>query len=178
VLKGLRQEHIDAVLQPVIESEARRAATLLAHGEPACPGIGIGVAVGDADEAEKLSEAGQSVVLVRRSTSPEDVHGMIASAGICTEIGGRTSHAAVVSRELGRPAVVGCGEGALQPLVGQVITIDGASGDIYAGRLATRQPEAHEHPELARLAAWAADCRKALGEDHPLLAISIKEGIT
>ena len=91
---------------------------------------------------------------------------------MCTEIGGRTSHAAVVSRELGRPAVVGCGEGALQPLIGQPITIDGATGEVFAGELPTRRPELSEHPQPVQLAEWAEQCRDVLGADHPLLDIA------
>jgi pyruvate,orthophosphate dikinase len=168
-LAAVRAEHIAAVLQPAIDPEQRRAATVLARGEPACPGIASGLAVGDADDAVDRNQEDEPVILVRRMTSPEDVHGMIASEGVVTEIGGRTSHAAVVSRELGRPAVVGCGEGTLAALLGQVITIDGATGEVFAGALATRHPEIDEHPRLSQLIAWAEQHREAIGDDHPLL---------
>lgn len=174
VLKTVRAEHIDVVRQPVIDPDARRAAQVLGRGEPACPGIATGLAVGDADEAEQVASDGTAVILVRRATSPEDVHGMIAAKGVCTEVGGRTSHAAVVSRELGRPAVVGCGEGALQGLLGEVITIDGSTGEIFAGELATVRPDPTEHPHLGKLVAWAAEYREAIGEDHPLLELAPK----
>lgn len=165
-------EHIKALLQPVIDPAARKDARVVARGEAACPGVGSGLAVGDADEAVRLSEEDRPVILVRRSTSPEDVHGMIAAKGVCTEIGGRTSHAAVVSRELGRPAIVGCGEGTLQDLIGHVVTIDGATGELYSGELPTRHPELSEHPHLSQLAVWAQECRETLGEDHPLLDLA------
>ena len=171
-LDYVRAEHIAALLQPVIDPAYRQGAEVLARGEAACPGVGSGLAVGDADEAVRLSEEDRPVILVRRSTSPEDVHGMIASNGVCTEIGGRTSHAAVVSRELGRPAIVGCGEDALQSLLGQVITMDGATGEIFAGELPTRHPELSENPHLAQLATWAGESRETLGDDHPLLGLA------
>jgi len=169
---AVRAEHIASVLRPVIDPARRAEATLLARGEPACPGVGSGLAVGDADEAERLDREGRPAVLVRRSTSPEDVHGMIASNGVCTEVGGRTSHAAVVSRELGRPCVVGCGEGALLSLIGRVVTIDGATGEVFDGELPTRHLEVHEHPHLAQLVVWAEEHREAIGDDHPLLEIA------
>ena len=89
---------------------------------------------------------------------------------MCTEIGGRTSHAAVVSRELGRPAVGGCGEGALQGLEGQVITIEGSTGEVFAGALNTKLPEIGDSPHLAQLVAGVAGYRDELEADHPLLA--------
>ena len=100
---------------------------MLARGDPACPGVGSGRAVADPDEAAFAGDD-EDVVLGRHSTSPEDVHGMIAAAAVCTEVGGRTSHAAVVSRELGGPAVVGCGEGMLAAVEGRTITVDGTAG--------------------------------------------------
>jgi pyruvate,orthophosphate dikinase len=170
VLHTIRKDHLEAVLKPTIDPDQRAGAEVLAKGEPACPGIAAGMAVADADEAESISEDGTEVVLVTKATSPEDIHGMIAATGIVTEIGGRTSHAAVVSRELGRPAVVGCGAGAVERLMGKMITIDGETGEVFAGELAMRTPVASEHPHLAKLTAWAAEHRDKLDADHPLLA--------
>ena len=178
-LEYVRSEHIAAVLAPEIDPERRATAKLLARGEPACPGIASGIAVGDADEAEELNSEDKQVILVSRATSPDDVHGMIASEGIVTEVGGRTSHAAVVSRELGRPAVVGCGEGTQAALLGKTITLDGETGEIFEGELPMRRPEFSEHPELQQLAAWAEQNRDSVGDEHPLLdfaAKSVKEG--
>jgi pyruvate,orthophosphate dikinase len=169
-LGTIRGDHVEAVLKPTIDPDQRASAEVLAKGEPASPGIAAGLAVTDADEAESVSEDGTEVVLVTKATRPEDIHGMIAATGIVTEIGGRTSHAAVVSRELGRPAVVGCGAGAVQRLAGKLITIDGETGEVFAGELAMRTPVASEHPHLAKLTTWAAEHRDKLPVDHPLLA--------
>ena len=178
-LKAVRREHVEAALKPVIDPDARAGAEVLARGEPACPGVASGLAVGDSSEAERLAdEEDRAVVLLRHSTSPDDVHGMIAAKGICTEVGGKTSHAAVVSRELGRPAIVGCGEGVLRPLVGRVVTMDGDRGELLAGELPTRRPTVEEHPHLAQLASWAVEHRAAVGDDHPLLELAGQKEIT
>ena len=93
---------------------ARRAdgAEVLVRGVAACPGVASGRVVADADAAEAAADAGEDVVLARPTTSPEDVSGMIAARAVVTERGGSTSHAAVVTRALGRPSVVGVGDGA------------------------------------------------------------------
>lgn len=127
----------------------------LASGETACPGLAHGVAVADPDEAEERSEAGEDVVLVRATTSPDDFHGMLAARAIVTEYGGATSHAAVVSREIGRPCVVGCGEGTVAGLVGREITVDGSSGRVWAGRVVGRAVDPAQDPYLGRLRDWA-----------------------
>lgn len=106
----------------------------VATGEVACPGIATGIAVADPDEAEERADGGEDVVLVRTTTSPDDFHGMVAAVAIVTEYGGATSHAAVVSREIGRPCVVGCGAGTVDLLVGQVVTVDGSTGRVWLGR--------------------------------------------
>ncbi|WP_240044249.1 PEP-utilizing enzyme, partial [Nocardioides albidus] len=124
-----------------------------AVGESACPGLAYGVAVADPDEAEERAEAGEDVVLVRSATSPDDLHGMLAARAIVTEYGGATSHAAVVSREIARPCVVGCGAGTVESLVGREITVDGGTGQVWAGRIETVAAE--QDPYLARLLAWA-----------------------
>ncbi len=130
-------------------------AELLASGEPACTGFASGIAVTDPDEALVRGEAGEPVILVRIATSPDDVHGMIAAAGVVTATGGATSHAAVVCRELDRPCIVGCGADVVDALAGREVTIDGAVGRIYAGRLAVVSPDPAADPWLARLLRWA-----------------------
>ena len=82
---------------------------------------------------------GEEVILARATTSPDDLHGIIAARGLMTEQGGSTSHAAVVSRELGRPCVVGCGSNTVTALAGQRVTLDGATGRVWAGNLAVEQ---------------------------------------
>ncbi|RHW24712.1 pyruvate, phosphate dikinase [Nocardioides immobilis] len=123
----------------------------VAAGEAACPGFATGIAVTDPDEAEERADAGEDVVLVRATTSPDDFHGMLAAVGIVTEYGGATSHAAVVSREIGRPCVVGCGAGTLDRLAGHEVTVDGSTGRVWLGRLVAQDATADRH--LVRLAA-------------------------
>jgi pyruvate,orthophosphate dikinase len=170
-LRRILPEHVDAVLKATIDPDALEQAVVVATGEPACPGIAAGIAVGDSDAAIDMEAEGKPAILVRRSTSPEDVHGMIAAVGVCTEVGGKTSHAAVVSRELGRPSIVGCGDGALQGLIGQVITMDGDTGRVYAGLLPAVQPTVKDHPPLEELIRWAAVQPDVLAHGHPLLRL-------
>lgn len=127
------------------------AAPLLAKGLPACPGVVSGIAYIEVDDAIDAAEEGEDVILVRTSTSPDDVQGMLAAHSIVTEIGGATSHAAVVSRELGRPAVGGCGAGVTETLAGKPITVDGTEGEVRAGILALTCWSENESPDLAAL---------------------------
>ncbi|MCA2292842.1 pyruvate, phosphate dikinase [Mycobacterium avium] len=146
---------VAAMLRPRVAVEAARSAVVVASGQPACPGIGCGVMVATADEAVEQADAGRDVVLATPTTSPDDVHGMVASVAIVTELGGSTSHAAVVSRELGRPAVVGCGPGSLARLIGKEVTVDGGAGLVYAGLLPVVEPCSQNDPDLTQLASWA-----------------------
>jgi pyruvate,orthophosphate dikinase len=154
-LERVSPEQIRLLLRPHLAPGAADGAEVLATGEPACPGVGAGVCVSDPDEAQERAERGEQVVLVRESTSPEDVHGMIAATAVITETGGSTSHAAVVSRQLGRPCVVGCGSGTVSRLAGQTATVDGDNGTVFAGRLPIATPDAATDPRLSRLRAWA-----------------------
>ena len=144
----------------------------LTTGLPASPGAASGEIVFDADEAEAMKAQGREVILVRVETSPEDIHGMHAAAGILTARGGMTSHAAVVARGMGRPCV--CGAGALRidakagtmTVAGQtlrkgdVITIDGGKGEVLKGRVKMRQPELSG--DFAQVMEWA-DAARSLG---------------
>ncbi len=145
----------------------------LAQGLPASPGAACGHAVFDADRAETLGrDGGQRVILLREETKPEDIHGFFASEGILTSRGGKTSHAAVVARSMGKPCVAGAedvsvdtskreayvGEAVIKE--GDVINIDGSSGDVYLGEIATVEPEFT--PELEKLLEWADDTAKML----------------
>lgn len=127
----------------------------LACGEGACPGIGIGVVVADSGEAERRAADGDVVILARPTTSPDDLHGMLASSAVITENGGSTSHAAVVSRALGIPCVVGCGTGKLADLIGKTVTVDGQSGRIYHGALQIVVPDERADPGMTTLIRWA-----------------------
>jgi pyruvate,orthophosphate dikinase len=155
-LSRVSAEQVATLLLPRLVAGATDGAVVLSRGEGACPGVATGVLVADADEAERRAAAGEAVVLVRATTSPDDIHGMISAKAVVTEQGGSTSHAAVVSRALGRPCVVGVGSGAVAR-AGQVVTVDGAGGLVYAGALATEVPHEDDHPQLARLIAWAQE---------------------
>jgi pyruvate,orthophosphate dikinase len=158
---------VAGVLSPDLSAEVRAAAVLLARGEPACPGVATGRVVTDPDEAQDLAEADVPVVLVRPSTSPDDVHGMLASVAVVTEHGGSTSHAALVSRELGTPCVVGCGDGLVDALTGRIVTVDGGTGEIFDGALLAEPADLAADPYLGQLRTW---CQEIGG--HPeLLAV-------
>ncbi|MBH0119549.1 pyruvate, phosphate dikinase [Rhodococcus sp. CX] len=148
---------LEAVLRPHIDSAARAEATVLASGVPACPGVAFGRVVGSCEEAESLADQDIAVVLARPTTDPDDVSGMVVSDAIITEIGGSTSHAAVVSRELGTPCVVGCGQGALVGLVGRDVTVDGTSGEIFDGILPVVSGESEEGAAAKTLAEWSTE---------------------
>ncbi len=126
----------------------------LALGEGACPGVASGVVVIDPEAAEARARRGEDVILARATTSPEDLHGVIAARGLMTEQGGASSHAAVVSRELGRPCVVGCGSNTVTRLAGQRVTLDGATGRVWAGNLAVEQAEEAANSDLRKLVEW------------------------
>ncbi|MBI5331345.1 MAG: pyruvate, phosphate dikinase [Betaproteobacteria bacterium] len=162
-LLRIQPEMLEQLLFPHLDPKAKAVA--VARGLPASPGAAAGVAVFDADRAEKLGRAGAKVILVREETKPEDIHGFFASQGILTSRGGKTSHAAVVARGMGKPCVAGA-EGIhvdvrmRQAIVGDsvfregdTITIDGSSGSVYLGEVPTT--EAEFTPELVTLLGWA-----------------------
>lgn len=151
-LRRVTPAHVQTLLLPALQPEIRFSATLLAKGMPACPGVASGKAYTDVDEALEAAERGESVILVRDHTRPEDVSGMLAAQAIVTEVGGAASHAAVVSRELGRVAVVGCGPGVAASLAGRTITVDGAEGEIREGNLSMSAWSEDDTPELRELA--------------------------
>ena len=159
---------LDQLLHPTIDPEAAR--DIIATGLPASPGAATGKIVFDAGEAERLGQAGESVILVRDETSPEDIHGMHAAKGVVTARGGMTSHAAVVARGMGRPCVSGVGELQIDAKAktfrvrgrtfsaGDVITIDGSKGQILAGAAAMVEPELTG--DFATLMEWADQARR------------------
>ncbi len=154
-LSRVTAEQVRMLLSPRLLAGATDDAEVLAQGEAACQGVGVGVVVANTDEAERRAQAGEAVVLARDTTSPDDVHGMLVARAVITEQGGATSHAAVVSRALGVPCVVGCGSGKLASLVGRTVTVDGGTGRIYAGVLPVLAPDEKTEPMLGELAAWA-----------------------
>jgi pyruvate,orthophosphate dikinase len=167
-LARLTGDQLKAVLSPRVPPAARSAATVLARGEVGCPGVARGVVAGSADAAEDLADDSHDVILARPTTDPEDVHGMIAARAVITEIGGTTSHAAVVSRELDRPCVVGCGPGSLMSLVGREVTVDATNGEVLDGLLEIEVPTATDDPDLAVLWEWVCDEARS---NHPFAAL-------
>ncbi len=152
ILRRVTPAHVEALLQPSLQPDNRLAAPLLAKGLPAGPGVASGRAYTEVDAAVDAADRGEDVILVRNHTSPEDIHGMLVARGIVTETGGATSHAAVVSRDLGRVAVVGCGRGVTESLAGKLITVDGNEGEVRDGRLELSAWSEDDTPELRELA--------------------------
>ena len=158
---------LDQLLHPTLDPKAPRK--VIAKGLPASPGAASGKIVFSADEAEKRAHGGEKVILVRRETSPEDIHGMHAAEGILTSTGGMTSHAAVVARGMGKPCVAGAGDVRIDASAGTLsvrgttvkagdqITLDGSTGEIMLGVVPTVQPELSG--DFAELMKWADEFR-------------------
>lgn len=154
---------LEQLMVPTLAPSAKLDA--LCVGLPASPGAASGKVVFDADTAEHLGKAGEKIILVREETKPEDIHGFFAAQGILTSRGGKTSHAAVVARGMGKPCVSGCAAiqidvhakrakvGVMSFSEGDVITIDGSTGKVYAGRIPTVDAEFFD--ELDTLLTWA-----------------------
>lgn len=159
---------LDQLLHPAIDPSAKR--DILVTGLPASPGAACGAIVFTSEEAEEAKAAGRKVILVRVETSPEDIHGMHAAEGILTSRGGMTSHAAVVARGMGKPCVSGAGAlridyrngtlsaGGRALSKGDVITIDGATGQVLVGEVAMLQPALSG--DFATLMGWADEVRR------------------
>ena len=162
-LLRIKPDMLEQLLFPRLDPSAR--STPVARGLSASPGAAVGHAVFDADRAEQQGRGGQRVILIREETKPEDIHGFFASQGILTARGGKTSHAAVVARGMGKPCVAGA-EGITVDVQmrkafvgdytiseGELITIDGTTGDVYLGEVP--MIEADFSSELATLLGWA-----------------------
>ena len=169
VLK-VEPKQLDTLLHPNFDAAAVKKAPVIAKGLPASPGAATGGIYFTADEAAEHGKNKEKVILVRRETTPEDIEGMDFSQGILTVFGGMTSHAAVVARGMGRAAVVGCGalkidEEAKTLTVGDkvyhegdFISLDGSTGNVYDGQIAT--VEASISGEFARFMGWADAARR------------------
>jgi pyruvate,orthophosphate dikinase len=167
-VRRVNPQSLDQLLHPTLDPKAPRRK--LSSGLPASPGAASGIAVFSADEAEMRAQKGESVILVRIETSPEDIHGMHAARGILTTRGGMTSHAAVVARGMGRPCVAGAGglhvdyaaktlsAGGVTVRAGEMLTIDGATGDIFVGAVPMIEPSLSG--EFSVLMGWADAFRR------------------
>ncbi len=159
---------LDKLLHPRIDYSSNPK--IVAKGLPASPGAAVGKVVFNPDEAKELGDAGEKVILVRPETTPDDIHGVIASQGVLTSRGGMTSHAAVVARGMGKPAVVGCSDiyvdleheffrvGDLMVKKGDIITIDGSAGNVILGEAKVVEPEISG--EFKELLEWADEFRR------------------
>ncbi len=168
-LMRVSPEHVEAFLHPMVDPDAKQ--NIIASGLPASPGGATGQVVFSADEAVEVAADGTPVVLVRRETTPEDIHGMKVAQGILTELGGMTSHAAVVARGMGVCAITGCdaltidyAEGAVTTSDGhsfkrgETITLDGSTGDVMLGDIP--KTEASSSDDFQTLLSWADKHRR------------------
>ena len=167
-LERVNPESLDQLLHPTLDAAA--APPPIGQGLPASPGAAVGRVVFTAEDAEAAAEGGEAVVLVRRETSPEDIHGMHAAQGILTALGGMTSHAAVVARGMGKCCVAGCSAlsidferrratlGGVELTERDVITLDGSTGHVFKGRVPTVEPELSK--DFQTLMKWADAARR------------------
>ncbi len=179
-INRVKPEQVDMLLHPQFADTTKRAARvagrlLVEKAVNASPGAAVGVAAFDADTAEKWGKEGKAVIMVRPETKPDDVHGMIASKGILTSRGGATSHAAVVARQFGTPAVCGAealaisvdqrlfvvqrDDSAIEVHEGDWLSIDGGTGEVFLGQLDTQDPEFEKETDLIILLGWADQIR-------------------
>ena len=166
-VRRIDPEGLESLLHPTLDPNAERR--VLARGLAASPGAACGRLALTADDAEARARAGESVILARTETSPEDIHGMHAARGVVTARGGMTSHAAVVARGMGRPCVSGAGDikidlaagtvaaGGTTLRAGDIVTIDGSTGEVMLGAVAMVQPDLGA--DFERLMTWVDEFR-------------------
>lgn len=166
-LVRIRPEDLNQLLHPRLDPKADKE--LLAVGLPASPGAASGEIVLDSEKAARLKESGKRVLLVRQETSPDDISGMVAAEGILTSRGGMTSHAAVVARGMGKPCVAGCSDLFVNYMEGEIkikgkafkegewLTIDGASGEVMSGEVATMEADISDHFQV--FMSWVDELR-------------------
>ena len=169
-LARLKAEQLEQLLHRTIDSKAVKSHPILVNGIAASPGAAGGIAVFDVKRATEMGENGKSVVLIREETKPEDVPAFFESAGILTSRGGKTSHAAVVARGMGKPCIVGCSDLKIDYYgskciadgktvnEGDMITIDGSSGTVYLGVVPTIEPRITD--DFKTVLQWAQKTKK------------------
>lgn len=167
-IRRVKPEQIEQLLHPRLDPKYPKK--VIAKGLPASPGAASGEAVFSSEEAESKRHIGVDVILVRHETSPEDISGMDAARGILTALGGMTSHAAVVARGMGKPCVAGCGAinieykksqftvGNTTIKQGDIITIDGASGEVILGHVPTVNSQVDQY--FTQFMSWVDKRRK------------------
>ena len=168
-LLRLQAEQLEQLLHKTIDPQATKNHTALVRGIAASPGAATGVVVFDTKKAVKMGEDGVKVVLVREETKPEDVPAFFSSVGILTSRGGKTSHAAVVARGMGKPCVVGCSDMKIDYATkkfqvdsktvfeGEVITLDGSNGSVFLGEMPTIEPQLTD--EFKIILKWAEEAK-------------------
>ena len=170
-VRRVRPNQIDIFMHPQFDPASLEEARPVASGLNVSPGAAVGMIALDADTAQRWAEDGRDVILVRPETKPDDVHGMLAAKGLLTSRGGRTSHAALVARQFGKPAVVGVAgmeidfdarlvrfEDGTEVPEREWLSIDGTSGAVYEGHLDTLVPDLQD-PHLLRVLSWADEFR-------------------
>ena len=169
-LLRLQAEQLEQLLHKTIDPQATKNHTALVRGIAASPGAATGVVVFDTKKAVKMGEDGVKVVLVREETKPEDVPAFFSSVGILTSRGGKTSHAAVVARGMGKPCVVGCSDMKIDYATkkfqvdsktvfeGEVITLDGSNGSVFLGEMPTIEPQLTD--EFKIILKWAEEAKR------------------
>ena len=169
-LLRLQPDQIEQLLHKTIDPQATKNHTALVRGIAASPGAATGVVVFDVKKAVRMGEDGVKVVLVREETKPEDVPAFFASVGILTSRGGKTSHAAVVARGMGKPCVVGCADMKIDYATkkfqvdsktvfeGEVITLDGSNGSVFLGEIPTIEPKLTD--EFKTILKWAEEIKR------------------
>ena len=176
-IERVAPNQLDQLLHPVLDPAQRKKLQKIATGLPASPGAAVGRAAFSSEEAVEMSAKGP-VILVRKETTPDDIHGMDVSKGILTAVGGLTSHAAVVARGMGRPCVVGAAAVAVDEARGQAtislegkkqvlkqgdwISLDGTLGEVYEGQCKTSEPDPKSH-YFATFMQWADEFRGNFG---------------
>src|SRR6266851_3737299 len=173
----VQPQQLDQLLHPVFDAASLKKLTLLANGIAASPGAAVGRAVFDADDAVEMGKKGP-VILVRKETTPDDIHGMDVAKGILTAVGGASSHAAVVARGMGRPCIVGAGaidinehkkiatahvgDKLVTLKEGDWLSLDGTSGAAYLGQATTKEPDPNS-PVFAKFMKFADAFRGNFG---------------
>jgi pyruvate,orthophosphate dikinase len=172
-VQRVKPDQVDFFLHPQLDPDAVKTINPIARGLNVSPGAAVGVIAFEPDLAERwANEDGKNVILVRPETRPDDVHGMLAAKGVVTSKGGRTSHAALVARQFGKPAVVGVEEIEIdldnhlmhvgEDIVireGEYLSIDGNMGTVYHANLPTVEPDIKD-PYLLKILGWADEFRK------------------
>ncbi|MGA3187252.1 MAG: pyruvate, phosphate dikinase [Bryobacteraceae bacterium] len=173
----VQPQQLDQLLHPVFDNASLKALKLVANGIAASPGAAVGRAAFSADDAVELAKNGP-VILVRKETTPDDIHGMDVAKGILTAVGGKSSHAAVVARGMGRPCVVGAGTLAISErnkqftttVAGKAVTVkegdwislDGTTANVYLGKATTNDPDPNSS-YFGQLMKWADEFRGKFG---------------